>query len=239
MEDSGSKEEQRQHQFVNEFLNKTEASDIMIPRSQVTLIDSILSFNEIVNLINKDGHSRFPVYTEKIDNIVGILYAKSLLEYIRHSDQKQFDMIKILRKPLFISENKKASDLFAEFIKTHTHMAIVVDEYGTFLGIVTLEDVMEEIVGDISDEFDKEKKAFYSVISPKESMVLPGMSIEEFNQVFKTRIKSEDYDTIGGFIIDHFGYVPKAGECVQYKHYEIVIESVEGSKILKILVKKG
>ncbi len=219
-------------------LSKIEIADIMIPRSEAVLINQNKSFSEIVDLVIQDGHSRYPVFSEKIDNIVGILYVKDLLQFFR-SIEVDFNISRILRKPLFVSENKKANELLSEFREARSHIAIVVDEYGTMLGIVTLEDIIEEIVGDISDEYDEMgKKEDYILFDKDEYIVYPRMKLEEFNEVFKTRFNSEDYETVGGFVVGLFGYVPKAGESIEYGNYLFSIKLVEGSKIKEILFKK-
>jgi CBS domain containing-hemolysin-like protein len=238
MEESNSRSGKISRKLLISELSKIEVSEIMIPRSSVVLINMASPFEEILDIIIKDGHSRFPVYSEKIDNIIGVLYSKSLLSVLKSDSQKDFKISKILKKPLFVSENKKAGELLTMFKNIHIHMAIVVNEYGAMLGIITMEDILEEIVGEINDEFDKEEASFYTVISDKETSIIPRMSIEEFNKVFKTRIRSEEYDTIGGFVIDWFGYVPKAGENFEYGNYNFLIQSAEGSRIKKITIQK-
>lgn len=223
---------------ILEELSKVTAADIMVPRSEVVLLNMETSFSSIIETVLSDGHSRFPVYSGKIDNIVGILYVKDLLQFFK-SIEVEFNVSKILRKPLFVSENKKASELLSEFKDERIHLAIVVDEYGTMLGIVSLEDILEEIVGDISDEYDKDAHQSYEVINQNESLLYPRMALSEFNTVFKTKIISDDYETIGGFILDRFGYVPKEGESFQFSGYTFEIIQVEGSRIKKVLLKKG
>lgn len=223
---------------ILEELSKVTAADIMVPRSEVVLLNMETSFSSIIETVLSDGHSRFPVYSGKIDNIVGILYVKDLLQFFK-SIEVEFNVSKILRKPLFVSENKKASELLSEFKDERIHLAIVVDEYGTMLGIVSLEDILEEIVGDISDEYDKDAHQSFEVISQNESLLYPRMALSEFNTVFKTKIISDDYETIGGFILDRFGYVPKEGESFQFSGYTFEIIQVEGSRIKKVLLKKG
>lgn len=237
MDESSQRESEINKRVIRERLSKIEASEIAIPRSEVALVNIDSTFNEMLANVIEDGHSRFPVFSGKIDNIVGFLYVKDLLPLFRNRDDfEEFSIESVMRKPLFISENKKVSDLFSEFISTHIHMAIIADEYGTFTGLITLEDILEQIVGDISDEYDKEDEANYEIVSEKETIVYPKMTLEEFNRLFKTRIQSEDYDTIGGFIIDRFGYVPKEGETLKYKNLEFVIADAEGSRIIEIRV---
>lgn len=224
---------------IQKLLSSIRAEEIMRPRSQVTMINADSPFSEIMQTLIRDGHSRFPVFQERIDNIIGILYVKDLLRlYPEKLVNTNLIASSFLRKPLFVSENKKASKLLVEFKESHIHMAIVVDEYGTMLGIITLEDILEEIVGEIHDEFDKIEDRNYSPTGTGNHVVYPRMPIEEFNKVFKTRIQSEDFETIGGFILDQFGHVPKQEEAIDYGNYKLTIGKVEGSRIQEILVER-
>ncbi|MGA2141119.1 MAG: transporter associated domain-containing protein [Brevinematales bacterium] len=237
MDHSTLKERAIKKHVILDELSKITASDIMIPRGNVVLINSSSSFQEITEIVITDGHSRFPVYSSRIDNIIGILYVKDMLQFFKITEV-DFDIIKILRKPLFVSENKKASELLSLFREERVHLAIVVDEYGTMVGIISLEDILEEIVGDISDEYDKEKKQNYRIIGASEYIIYPQMSLAEFNELFKTRINSKIYETIGGFILERFGYVPKSGESIIFGGYNFEIQKAEGSRIKEILLKK-
>ena len=233
-----SKSSRMSRKVILEELSKMDASDIMVPRSSVVFINKNTPFTEIIDIVINDGHSRFPIFSDKIDNIIGILYVKDLLKFFKKIEV-DFNITGLLRKPLFISENKKANELLSEFIDERVHIAIVVDEYGTMLGIISLEDILELIVGDISDEFDKNEDAKnYIQTDSDEYIVFPKMPLEEFNSLFKTRISSENYETIGGFILDRFGYVPKEGENLEYGTYQFQIKSVEGSRIRQVLIKK-
>lgn len=237
MDDSDSKPGHLSTKAIREELSKIEADQIMIPRSEVTILNANLSFKEIIDIIIKDGHSRFPVFAERIDNVLGVLYVKDLLPFFRSNDcSAEFDIKGILRKPLIVPENKRAGELLSEFRINHVHIAIVVNEFGGFLGIITLEDILEEIVGEISDEFEKEETSNYIVISKKETVIYPKMTIGEFNKLFRTRIKSDDFDTIGGFVLDQFGHVPHKEESITYRNLILTIKKVEGSKIQQIMV---
>ncbi len=220
---------------ILEELSKISVADIMVPRSEVVLIDKNLTLDEILAIVVEDGHSRFPVYEEQIDNILGILYVKDLLRFFKRKD---FEITKILREPIFVPENKTASDLLKEFKEKRIHFAIVVNEYGTMVGIVCLEDIIEEIVGEIEDEYDKKEELSYKKLTKNEYLIFPKMPIEEFNKVFKTRIVSENFDTIGGYILESFGYLPKSGDSIEYGNYILIVKSVDGSKIKEILLKR-
>ncbi len=237
MSDPENKQRSAGLKIIEQILKEMLAEDILVPRSQVEMINVQSSFEEILETITRGGHSRFPVYEDKVDNIIGILYAKSFLPLFQdENSRKKFVIQDYLKKALIISENKRLNELLSEFIKSRIHMAIVVDEYGSMLGIVTLEDILEEIFGEIIDEFDQEEAVNYVTLSRKESIIKPSMSIDEFNRVFNTRIKSDDFETIGGFIIDRFGYVPHKGETIEYNHYRFEILNVTGSRIQKIKV---
>ncbi len=224
----------RSKKVILEELSRIKVSDIMLPRSEVVLIEKSLKFEEILKIVIEDGHSRFPVYDEQIDNIVGILYAKDLLRYF----EREFQIEEILKKPLFVPENKIASELLKDFKDERMHLAIVVNEYGTMVGIVCLEDILEEIVGEIEDEYDTKEIEPYKKIKDNEFIVYPKMKIEEFNSVFKTRLNSKNFDTLGGFVLEYFGYVPRIGDSFEYGNYIFNIKSVDGSKIKEILVRK-
>jgi len=142
---------EKSKKVILDELSKVNVSDIMVPRSEVVLIDKNLSFEEIIKIVVEDGHSRFPVYEEQIDNILGILYVKDLLKYF---NKPKFKIEEILRKPIFVPENKLASELLKDFKEDRIHLAIVVNEYGTMVGIICLEDILEEIVGEIIDEYE-------------------------------------------------------------------------------------
>lgn len=220
---------------ILEELSKISVADIMVPRSEVVLIDKNLSLEEILKIVVEDGHSRFPVYEEQIDNILGVLYVKDLLKFFKRKD---FEIKNILREPIFVPENKTASDLLKEFKEKRIHFAIVVNEYGTMVGVVCLEDIIEEIVGEIEDEYDRKDEISYKKITKNEYIIYPKMSIEDFNKIFKTRIVSENFDTIGGFILESFGYLPKSGDSIEYGNYIFIVKSVDGSKIKEIILKR-
>ncbi len=222
---------------VLDGLSKATVADLMIPRPEVVLINAKSTFPEITDLVISDGHSRFPVFSEKIDNIVGILYVKDLLQYFK-AIEVDFDISRILRKPLFVSENKRANELLSDLRDARVHMGIVVDEYGTMMGIITLEDILEQIVGDISDEYDKEDRKDYEEIGQNEYLVKARMTLEEFNRLLRVTIRCKDYDTVGGFLIHRFGYVPKPGEKLNHRNLVFEVRHAHGSRLKEILVRK-
>jgi magnesium and cobalt transporter len=226
------------HGVILKELSKIQVSDIMIPRSEVVMLDARLTFPEIVDIVLGDGHSRFPVYQDKIDNIIGLLYVKDLLRFFKNIEV-DFDIVATLRKPLFVSENKKASELLGVFRENRVHIALVVDEYGTMLGLVSLEDILEVFVGDINDEYDLDEDTKELVaLSPNEFLINPKMTLEDFNKHFRLKIQSDRYDTISGFLMDRLGYVPRSGETVEYQSVVIMVQQVDGGRLKQLLVKK-
>lgn len=188
-------------------------SEIIIPRAEMVVIPKDALFEEILPIVIKSGHSRFPVIGENKDEVIGILLAKDLLEH--HSERNErFSLKDILRPPVFIPESKRLNILLHEFRKNRQHIAIVVDEYGGVSGLITIEDVLEQIVGDIEDEHDidkdvpirKHKKNYYSI-----KAITP---IEEFNEFFNTHLRDDEFDTIGGLVSKSFGHLPKRGETI-------------------------
>lgn len=211
------------------------ASDIMTPRLDIVSIDISDSLNSIRQTIIESGYSRIPVYDERPDDIKGILYVKDLLQYL---DIKDFDWKILLRKAYYIPENKKINDLLVEFQSNKTHMAIVVDEYGGMSGIVTLEDIIEEIVGDISDESDEDEKMWTRQTDG--SIIFEGkISLNDFFKV--TEIEEDDFDekrgdaeTLAGFLLEINGLIPQKQDVIKYKKYKFEIIAADARRIKKI-----
>ena len=188
--------------------------DIMIPRSQLVVVERDSGLKSILPTIIKSAHSRFPVITENKDEVVGILLAKDLLSQINVEDTNNFNMREILRPAVFIPESKRLNVLLDEFRANRNHMAIVVDEYGGIAGMVTIEDVLEQIVGEIEDEHDIDEDQHIHDHTNGTSIVKAITPIEDFNEHFKTEISNDDVDTIAGVVINALGHMPKRGEVV-------------------------
>jgi magnesium and cobalt transporter len=193
-------------------VSELQVRDIMIPRSNMTVLDAHSSTTELLHQIGNSGHSRFPVMGENKDEVVGILLAKDLLKFSNQKDNGHFEIKNFLRSPTFIPESKRLKILLNEFRKSRNHMAIVVDEYGRIAGLLTIEDVLEQIVGDIEDEFDAEDLPMIREKGKGRYEVDALIRIEDFNEFFETQYLDEDFDTLGGMIINKLGKFPKKGE---------------------------
>lgn len=211
--------------------------DIMIPRSHMDVIDIHDSPEKFMPFLIEAGHSRFPVVEESKDNIIGILLAKDLLQYMQHPED--FNMRDILRPATFIPESKRLNVLLKEFRMNRNHLAIVVDEYGGVAGLVTIEDVLEEIVGEIEDEYDFDEDED-NIIKDSESFyrVKGVATLDEFNHDLKVHYESEDFDTIGGLVINHFGRVPKRGEILRLDNIQIEVIKADSRRVYLLHVQK-
>ncbi len=205
--------------------------DIMVPRVQMIVIKSGTDPKEIVSSVVESGHSRFPVIGDEMDNILGILLAKDLLYYYAISDQDKFNIKDLMRPAIFVPESKRLNVLLREFRASRNHMAIVVDEYSSISGLVTIEDVIEEIVGDIEDEHDIEEEEHIIPYGRMRYTVSALTPVDEFNEYFDTSISEEEYDTIGGVVMNAFGHVPKRGELLEFEGFNIKILRADKRRI--------
>ncbi len=215
------------------------AREVMTPRVDMAAISTEFTFEEVINLITESGHSRIPLFEGNLDNIIGIIYAKDLLPYLTDKKiREEISLVKIARKPMFIPESKIISDLMHEFQSKNMHVGIVVDEYGGTAGLVSLEDILEEIVGDIKDEYDKEETEIIK-LSENSYEVLGKVPISEINELLEIDLSSEtdDYDTVGGFIFTHTGTIPEVGLTFDYNGINFTVKEVENKRINKILIK--
>ncbi len=209
-------------------------SDVMIQRTDITAFHVNTSLSVILETLKEEQFSRYPVYEENIDNIIGILYVKDML-FIEGLDEN-FDISKYMRKPYFTFEFKKISTLFKEMKKNRTHIAIVLDEYGGTAGIVTIEDLIEEIVGEIQDEYDEHEIEEIKVISENEYMVEGSTKINLVNDMLNTNIESDNFDSIGGFIIGELGRLPKSDEVIEFNGVKFKVEVIDKNRIKSIRV---
>jgi CBS domain containing-hemolysin-like protein len=216
-------------------LSETTIKEVIVPRIDVVFISDEISEEELYKVLIETGHSRFPVYRETIDNVIGILYVKDLFTKIVVKEKIVIN--EIIRKPYFVPESMKLDSLLKEFKHRRVHIAIAVDEYGGVSGIVCMEDIIEEIVGDIQDEFDNEDE---DIMSIGEGIYLcdARMNIEDFNGELGLDISDDDFDTLGGFVFDLFGKIPVRYEKVSFKNVDFIIQTVDGHKINTIKVVK-
>lgn len=214
-------------------ISDMQARDIMIPRSQMICIaENELPGNFLPGIIST-GHSRYPVIGESADEIIGILLAKDLLPLLfQEGIQQSFDLKSILRPAIFVPESKRLTALLHNFRTNKNHMAIVVDEYGGVAGLITIEDILEEIVGEIEDESDAEADGFIKPIAEGTFMVKALMPINEFNEFFHSNLNSDEFDTIGGLIMQQLGRMPKRDECVNIDKFQFKVVSADSRRIL-------
>ena len=212
-------------------VSEIQVRDIMVPRSQMVVINRDEPVEKILPVVIESGHSRFPVVGEDRDEVQGILLAKDLLRFFVEDQPDDFDIKECLRPAVFIPESKRLNVLLKEFRVTHNHMAIVVDEYGGVSGLLTIEDVLEQIVGDIGDEYDVDESEGIRKEADR-SWTVPALTrIEDFNQAFGTRFSDEEYDTIGGLILQELGRMPRRGEAVQIGGLERKVTRAHGRRM--------
>ena len=200
-------------------VSELEVKDIMIPRSNMILLETSHSFDELLRTIIDSGHSRFPVIADNKDEVVGILLAKDLLKFSKDGEDS-FEMDSFLRPATFIPESKRLKTLLREFRKSRNHIAIVVDEYGRTAGLLTIEDVLEQIVGDIEDEYDIEDIPLIKEVKKNKFIVDALIRIEDFNEFFDVSMSDEEYDTIGGLIMHELGRLPRRGEVLEFEKFQ-------------------
>lgn len=205
--------------------------DILVPKTQMVNISQKATLPQIIQIVADSGHSRFPVTGENSDEIIGILHAKDLLRF-QDQDPHTFELYDLLRSAFFVPESKRLLTLLSEFRKNRTHMAIVVDEYGAVNGLVTLEDIIEQIIGDIEDEFDVDDETFIKVLDDHHRYTLKGHTpIEAFNEFFDTNFSDETYDTIAGMIVSYCGHLPKRGEILSLNGFIFKILHADARRI--------
>lgn len=202
-------------------LDETIVREVMVPRTDMICVDADEPFSRVLDAVLKSGHSRIPVYKENNDNIIGLVYAKDLLRYWGQPID-EIRLEEVLRQPFLVPESKQVSELLKEFRQTQVHIAIVIDEYGGTSGLVTIEDLIEEIVGDIRDEYDLEDE--WLIEEANGTVLVDGrLNIEEFEEHFEIEVEREKFDTVGGYLVEHLGRVPLPGERVTIGHYDFLV----------------
>lgn len=208
-----------------------QARDIMIPRSQMTVVEMDSSEDKLMDTVISSAHSRFPVIGDSKDEVVGILLAKDLLPHLNSNSDTKFSLRDVLRPAIFIPESKRLNVLLKEFRSTRNHIAIVVDEYGGVAGMVTIEDVLEQIVGEIEDEHDFDDDAHIFEHAENRATVKAITPIEDFNEHFNTTFTDNEFDTIGGIVMHALGHVPKRGETIVIENQEFKILRASNRRI--------
>jgi magnesium and cobalt transporter len=217
-------------------VSEMQVRDVMIPRSQMDVIDVEESPEKFIPFVIETAHSRFPVYEDNRDNVIGILLAKDLLKYYA---EEEFNVREMLRPAVFVPESKRLNVLLKEFRANRNHIAIVVDEYGGVSGLVTIEDVIEQIVGDIEDEYDFDETED-NILADKNGRfrVKAVTEIADFNAALGTRFPDEDYDTVGGLVVNRFGRLPKRGEQISFDGLSFQVLRADSRMIHSLLVEK-
>ncbi len=234
-EEDGAIEEDEKEMIFSIFeFNDTLAREIMVPRIDVTALDVTSSLTEAIDISLNKGFSRIPVYQDTIDDIIGLLYAKDLLRYLREGDT-EIELKSLLRPAYFVPESKELDELLQEMRKQKIHLSIVVDEYGGMAGIVTIEDIIEEIVGEILDEYDVEEP-FAQLLSENEAILNARIDLDDLNKLLGASFPTDEADTLGGLIYNELGKVPVKGDSVQIQGFCIKVISVLGRRINKVLV---
>ena len=212
--------------------------DVMIPRPQVVFIEKEEKPEDFLPRVIRSGHSRFPVLNSESDKIEGILLAKELLPFISSKSLEEFELSTLIRPAIFVPESKKLNNLLDELKAGKNHMAVVLDEYGDITGIVTIEDVLEEIVGEIEDEHDKDSGTLIKQIAKGEYLVSALTPIDVFNEKFESNLSDKDFDTLGGIVMHHFARFPKPNDAINIEGLRFVINSLERRRIKRIKVTK-
>ncbi len=236
-EKEGSIEEEEKEMIysVLQFGDKT-VREVMIPRIDVVAVEIETTLDDALTELLDSGHSRIPVYEETVDNIKGLLYAKDLLRVLQKPADTRKPIAELMRKPFFVPESKRADELLTELKTKKVHMAVVVDEYGGTAGIVTFEDLIEEIIGDIQDEYDTNEEQEYTELGPNTYRVDAGISLTDFNDLLDVELPTEESDTLGGFLFAEFGRVPELGETLEHDPLTLRVESLDGRRIRNVYV---
>ncbi|WP_394064220.1 HlyC/CorC family transporter [Alcaligenes sp. WGS1538] len=218
-----------------DMASKTVA-DIMVPRSKIDMLDIAKPLAELLPVIIETGHSRFPIYENERDNIIGILLAKDLLLSIANPT---IDLRPLIRPAVFIPETKRLNVLLHEFRSSRNHIAVVIDEHGGTAGLVTMEDVLEQIVGDIEDEYDEDAEQTIFQASPDSWRVMALTEIPDFNEAFHTSLPNDDFDTVGGWLASELGHIPRRGDVVQLDGISITVVRADAKRALWLHVQRA
>jgi magnesium and cobalt transporter len=217
-------------------VSETQVRDVMIPRSQMDMLDVAESPSKFIPFVIETAHSRFPVFEDNRDNVIGILLAKDLLRFYA---EEEFDVREMLRPAVFVPEAKRLNVLLKEFRANRNHIAMVVDEYGGVSGLVTIEDVIEQIVGDIEDEYDFDETEDHILVDRSGRYRVKAVTeVGDFNNYFNSQFPDEDFDTVGGLVVGRFGRLPKRGESIVIDGYNFHVLRADSRKVHALLVEK-
>jgi len=221
-------------------LSDTTVKEVMVPRIDVDFISARLSQEELLARIVESGHSRFPVYEETIDRVIGILYVKDVLKSLVKSGKSPFDIKDLARNAFFVPESKRIDDLLRELRRRKVHIAVVVDEYGGVSGIVCMENILEEIIGDIQDEFDNENEDILE-LGGGAWLCDTRINLEDLSERIGIKLPADKFDTLGGFVFDLFGKIPVKYEKAVWEGHGFIVQDMEGHKInsIKIILNKN
>lgn len=217
-------------------VSSMQVRDIMIPRSQVVTVPAKMPIQEIIEIVTKASHSRFPVIGENAENVIGILLAKDLLPLILSDNPEKFNLRDVIRPATFVPESKRLNVLLREFRETRHHMAIVIDEYGSVCGAVTIEDVLEQIVGEIEDEYDVDDDSYIKKFDEENFIVKALTPVDEFNDYFKTHFSDQEFATVGGMVLQQFGHIPERGETINIGPFLVTVLNADSRQIKLIKV---
>lgn len=210
------------------------AKDVMVPRIDMVMVDVNTTFEELMETFRREKFTRFPVYEDTTDNVIGIINVKDILLAEHKTEEKPFAIRDFLRQPLYTYEYKNTAELMVELRKTFNNIIIVLDEYGATAGMVTLEDMLEEIVGEIRDEYDEDEEDAVKIIAADEYVISGSTKLDDLNSWLDLKLESEDYDSIGGLVIGLLDHLPEAGEEVNHEGLRLVVDRVEKNRIEKI-----
>lgn len=219
-------------------ISEMHAGEIMIPRSQMAVIDHESTLDSLLPIVIESGHSRFPIIDSTDDDVIGILLAKDLLRYCYKKNPEDFNIKHILRPAIFVPQSKRLDILLREFRVNRNHMAIVIDEYGHVAGLITIEDILEQIVGEIEDEYDTDESYDIKKLDDGSYTLKADTPIENFNEYFNTKLDDSEFDTIGGLVLNSFGHLPKRGETTIIDKYRFKILHSDNRRIHLLGVSK-
>jgi len=231
---------EEEHGLINGIVGfrKVLVHEVMTPRVDMVCVSIESDFETILKIVTSSGHSRIPLYENNLDKIIGIIYAKDILPFLMNETlRKNLSLAKIARKVLFIPETKKIDDLMREFQEKKMHQAIVVDEYGGTSGLITLEDIMEEIIGEIRDEYDKEETQV-TKLTENSYLVLGKISVDDVNELLNAKlpVSEGEFETLGGLVLNYAGHIPKEGYSFQLENYKFTVKEVSNKRIKKVLI---